>query len=66
MWDYLSTLDFESSPIIGIGYKMSRASSLSMTVLASEGIIGFIGVICIILMILLPLLSREKDGLWGL
>lgn len=65
MWDYLSTLDFESSPIIGIGYKMSRASSLSMTVLASEGIIGFIGVICIILMILLPLLSREKRRIMG-
>lgn len=64
-WDYLSTLDFESSPIIGIGYKMSRASSLSITVLASEGIIGFIGVACIILSILLPLLNRKERPIMG-
>ena len=60
MWDYLSILDFKSSPIIGIGYKMSRASSLSITVLASEGIVGFAAIVCVVLTILLPLLSKRS------
>lgn len=64
-WDYLSTLDFESSPIIGIGYKMSRASSLTLTVLASEGVIGLVGVIFIVLAILLPLFSKKRVQLMG-
>lgn len=50
---------FESSPIYGVGYKMSRGSSLFYTVLAELGISGLIVYMFTNMQLLLPFFSKR-------
>ncbi len=41
-WNILAQRNFALSPLYGVGYKNSRASSIIYTILAEQGVIGFI------------------------
>lgn len=58
-WNVWSIRDFQSSPIYGVGYKNSRASSLIITILAELGILGLSSYICAILIIFFRLLKNK-------
>lgn len=51
--------NFHSSPIIGIGYKQGRASSLIYTLLAELGVIGLFVYIVMSFFILKPLFNKK-------
>lgn len=56
-WNLAAIRNFNSSPVWGVGYKMSRASSIIYTILSEIGIIGMIVYIQLNLTILFPILS---------
>ena len=58
-WNRAAQRAFESSPIYGVGYKMSRASSLFYTLLAETGIWGLITYLFVNLQIMLQAFSRR-------
>lgn len=56
MWNDNAIKVFSESPIIGSGYKSTRASSVIFTLLAEEGIIGLVAYILLNIQMLLSIL----------
>lgn len=61
-WNRAAQRAFESSPIYGVGYKMSRASSLFYTLLAETGILGLATYLFVNLQIILQVFSRRTQN----
>lgn len=59
-WNNEAIRRFETSKIIGVGYKMSRASSIVYTLLSELGIIGFVSYVLLNLSIISPTLIKKK------
>lgn len=55
---------FESSPVYGVGYKESRASSVFYTLLSELGIIGLITYIYTNIAIIFPLFSKKLQSIF--
>lgn len=65
-WDLAAIRNFKASPIIGIGYKQSRASSIIYTILGELGIVGFSLYWWLNIRILIAVLSKKKRQRNGL
>lgn len=61
-WNKAALRNFYSSPIIGIGYKQGRASSLIYTLLAELGVIGLAGYIIMNILFLKPLFTKNNHN----
>ena len=60
-WNMAAIHNFESSPLIGIGYKQSRASSIVFTVLSELGILGLLSYILVNAQIIFAAINRKRQ-----
>lgn len=64
-WNLEAMKAFQSSPMMGVGYKNCRASSMFYTILAELGIIGIVLYIVFILSIIWPVFTKRGQKLVG-
>ncbi len=66
-WNDLATTKFLESPVIGNGYKQSRASTIILTLLSETGIIGFAIYVLFNINFIRYVFTKNKNGaLYGL
>ena len=64
-WNLEAMKAFQSSPMMGVGYKNCRASSMFYTILAELGVIGIVLYIVFILSIIWPVFTKRGQKLVG-
>ena len=64
-WNLEAMKAFQSSPMMGVGYKNCRASSMFYTILAELGIIGIVLYIVFILSMIWPVFTKRGQKLVG-
>lgn len=64
-WNLEAIKAFQSSPMMGVGYKNCRASSMFYTILAELGVIGIALYIVLILSIIWPVFTKRGQKLVG-
>lgn len=64
-WNLEAMKAFQSSPMMGVGYKNCRASSMFYTILAELGAIGIVLYIVFILSIIWPVFTKRGQKLVG-
>lgn len=59
-WNIAAIRKFYESPIVGVGYKQSRASSIVYTILSELGILGMVSWVTMNISILLPAMKKKN------
>lgn len=65
-WNEWAINAFKSSPILGVGYKNQRASSLVYTILGELGIVGAFTYLCMLLKIVAPIFNKRKKSIYNM
>jgi hypothetical protein len=60
-WNLEAIMAFNNSPIFGVGYKNSRASSMVYTILAELGIVGLILYLNLMISIIKPIINKKRQ-----
>lgn len=65
MWNNKAMRTFQGSPLMGVGYKNCRASSMFYTIAAELGIIGIVLYVAFIFSIVWPVFTKQGQKLVG-